>query len=106
MCGQAGVWLRVAECHHELGRMEEAVAAYREVVQRAPSHSEARLVLSTILHQLGRPEEAIAVLSQGQWRAVRLSSDCGRPTTTRLCQRFELTVTVHLGTYLYFLNLD
>ncbi|KAF0289805.1 General transcription factor 3C polypeptide 3 [Amphibalanus amphitrite] len=60
----AGVWLRVAECHHELGRMEQAVAAYREVVARAPSHSQARLVLSTILHQLGRPEEAIAVLSQ------------------------------------------
>ena len=68
LCLQAGIWLRVAECHHELTQMEEAIAAYREVVRRAPSHSEARLVLSTILHQLGRPEEAIAVLSQGEWR--------------------------------------
>ena len=57
----------MAECHHELGAMEQAVTAYREVVERAPSHSEARLVLSTILRQLGRSEEAIAVLSQGEF---------------------------------------
>ncbi|XP_037070809.1 general transcription factor 3C polypeptide 3-like [Pollicipes pollicipes] len=60
----AGVWLRVGECLNESGRLEEAVEAYQQVMQRAPNHSEGRLVLSAILHQLGRPEEAISALSQ------------------------------------------
>lgn len=62
----------MGEALNESGRPEDAVAAYQEVMQRAPHHSEARLVLSHILHGLGRREQAISVLSQGrpgtEWR--------------------------------------
>ncbi len=46
-------------------RVEEAEAAYQNVVSLAPNHLDARRTLSAILHKLGRPEEALHTLTQG-----------------------------------------
>ncbi|XP_063228607.1 general transcription factor 3C polypeptide 3 isoform X2 [Bacillus rossius redtenbacheri] len=62
--GLAAVWLRQAECLKACDRLEEAAAAYREVVHRAPQHLEARVMLSSLLKGLGDWEGALAVLEQ------------------------------------------
>ncbi|EEB19830.1 General transcription factor 3C polypeptide, putative [Pediculus humanus corporis] len=58
------VWLNYAECLKHLGRLEEAVSAYLMVMQQAPKHVEARLMVSQLLNELGRSDEAISVLTQ------------------------------------------
>ncbi|KAK6624024.1 hypothetical protein RUM44_010882 [Polyplax serrata] len=58
------VWLNYAECLKHLGRVEEAVSAYLMVMQQAPKHVEARLMVSQLLNELGRSDEAISVLTQ------------------------------------------
>ena len=60
---QAGIWLRQGECLHSLGRLEEAASAYAQVVNLAPNHLDARLVLASLHQQLGRPNQALDVLS-------------------------------------------
>lgn len=60
----AAVWLNYAECLRSIGRLEEAVSAYLMVMQQAPKHVEARLMVSELLNELGRSEEAISVLTQ------------------------------------------
>ncbi|KAJ8894711.1 hypothetical protein PR048_000018 [Dryococelus australis] len=62
--GLAAVWLRQAECLKACNKLEEAAAAYREVVDRAPQHLEARVVLSSLLKSLGDWDGALAVLEQ------------------------------------------
>ncbi len=47
------------------GRPEDAEAAYKNVVDLAPNHLDARRALSAILHGLGKPEEALDTLTQG-----------------------------------------
>ncbi|PSN53925.1 hypothetical protein C0J52_02409, partial [Blattella germanica] len=58
------VWLRQAECLNACHQIEKAAAAYEIVVQQAPQHLEARIILSGLLNDLGRGEEALAVLTQ------------------------------------------
>ncbi len=48
------------------GNVEEAEAAYQNVVALAPNHLDARRTLSSILHRLGRPEEALHTLTQDE----------------------------------------
>lgn len=60
----AAVWLRQAECLKACGELEEAAASYEMVVQQAPQHLQARIILSGLLNELGRGEEALAVLTQ------------------------------------------
>ncbi|KAI0230463.1 General transcription factor 3C polypeptide 3 [Lamellibrachia satsuma] len=58
----AAVWLRHGECLNSLGELTAAVEAYATVVNLAPSHSGARVTLSTLQQQLGRHEEALETL--------------------------------------------
>ena len=45
-----------------MGDLESAAASYTKVVELAPHHTEAKLVLATVYGQLGRTEEALGVL--------------------------------------------
>lgn len=60
---QAGIWLRKGECLHSLGRLEEAITAYAQVVHLAPNHLDARLILASLYQQVGRPNQALDVLN-------------------------------------------
>lgn len=60
----AAVWLRHADCHRAIGNIEDAIESYRNVVELAPQHFDARLTLSALLKQLGRNDEAMWVLEQ------------------------------------------
>lgn len=57
------MWLKKGECLTSLGRIEEAASAYSRVVNLAPNHLDARLVLASLHQQLGRPNQALDVLS-------------------------------------------
>jgi len=63
---QAAVWLRYGECLNSLGELTAAVEAYATVVSLAPSHSGARVTLSTLQQQLGRHQEALETLEHGE----------------------------------------
>ena len=60
------MWLRHGECLNSLGELTAAVEAYATVVNLAPSHSGARVTLSTLQQQLGRHEEALETLEHGE----------------------------------------
>jgi len=60
------VWLQLGECLFNVNRLEEAEAAYKQVVELAPNHYNARLQLSAIVHKLGRPEDALLALQQDE----------------------------------------
>jgi tetratricopeptide (TPR) repeat protein len=56
--------LEKAQHLHQQGRLQEAEALYREVLQREPSHPEALLFLGLIRHQQGRGEEALGLMQR------------------------------------------
>ena len=58
------MWLRYATCLAELEQMEEAIAAFRRVMDLAPLNQEARIRLAELLTKLGRPEEALEAVTQ------------------------------------------
>ena len=60
------MWLRFGECLNSLGEPTGAAEAYATVVKLAPSHSGARVILSTLQQQLGRHEEALEALEHGE----------------------------------------
>ncbi len=64
--GVAGVWLQYAECLQGAGKLEQAEAAFKQVVELAPHHYNARLQLSVIMRELGRPEDALLALAQDE----------------------------------------
>ena len=57
------MWLKKGECLHSLGRLDEAAFAYAQVVNLAPNHLDARLILASLHQQLGRPNQALDILS-------------------------------------------
>lgn len=50
--------------HHRAGRMVEAKAVYRRVLDHAPGQPDALFLLSTIAQQAGRHDEAVPLLRQ------------------------------------------
>lgn len=56
---------------HQAGALQQAEAAYRQVLTRDPTHAGAHANLGTALHDLGRPAEAVASYR----RALRLRPD-------------------------------
>lgn len=58
------VWLRHAECLHNLGRKEEAVSSYYKVLEYAPQHADARKKLFEILERNGNIDDALQILQQ------------------------------------------
>ena len=50
--------------HHRLGRLSDAEAGYREVLESAPDHPEALHRLGSVEHQLGRSELALHLIGR------------------------------------------
>ncbi|HET9700255.1 MAG TPA: tetratricopeptide repeat protein, partial [Burkholderiales bacterium] len=57
--------------HHQAGRLEDAKAIYREVLQRDPAHPDALHLLGVISNQQGNPAAAAELIE----RAIRRHSD-------------------------------
>ncbi len=55
--------------HHKAGRLEEAEAAYRELLAREPEHADARHLLGILSAQRGDPQGAVALIEQAIERA-------------------------------------
>ncbi|XP_014674823.1 PREDICTED: general transcription factor 3C polypeptide 3-like isoform X2 [Priapulus caudatus] len=83
----AAVWLRYGECLNALGQMQNAVQAYRQVVDLAPSHMSARMTLSSLQQQLGRHDEALLALTHVEHDA---SGEAVAPDLALLLQRCNL----------------
>ncbi|KAG8199237.1 hypothetical protein JTE90_003664 [Oedothorax gibbosus] len=58
------VWMKLADCLRELKSIEEAIGAYKKVIEMAPTYQDARLELSKILIGMGKVQEAVNVLRQ------------------------------------------
>lgn len=58
------VWLKHAECLHNLGRESEAIDSYYKVIKQAPQHPDARRKLFSILEKKGCIDEALNILHQ------------------------------------------
>lgn len=58
------VWLKHAECLHNLGREDDAVESYYKVLKHVPQHPDARRKLFGILEKKGKIEEALSILQQ------------------------------------------
>lgn len=78
--GEVDYQYELAEAYGHTGRTDDAVAAYREVLQRDPTHQSALEGLGRLLAQSGRAEEAISVLRQAishRPGAYQIHSDLG-----------------------------
>lgn len=60
----AAVWLRHADCNRAIGKFNQAIESYTQVVALAPQHFDARLTLAALLKQQGREAEALRALEQ------------------------------------------
>ncbi|XP_028161495.1 DNA ligase 4-like [Ostrinia furnacalis] len=58
------VWLKHAECLHNLGREDDAIESYYKVLKHVPQHPDARRKLFTILEKKGKIDEALNILQQ------------------------------------------
>jgi tetratricopeptide (TPR) repeat protein len=64
--GAARIWREIAAMlRHQLGRAEEALAAYRAALAAEPGHAEARDGEAELLRELERWEELVAALRAG-----------------------------------------
>lgn len=50
--------------HHRAGRLDEAAAAYREILSANPRHSDALYLLGMVAHQTGNSEAAVALIGR------------------------------------------
>lgn len=56
--------LNLALQHHQAGRLQEAEALYRQVLQAQPDHSDALHLLGVIAHQVGRHQAAVDLIGR------------------------------------------
>src|SRR5512137_521841 len=66
--------MRLATEHHQAGRLPEAEAIYRAVLESDPGHAGATYNLALIALQRGRPREAVPVMRQAVQREPRNAS--------------------------------
>lgn len=50
--------------HHQAGRLSEAEALYRQILQEHPNHADALHLLGLIAHQVGRHEAAVELIGK------------------------------------------
>jgi Tfp pilus assembly protein PilF len=62
--------------HHQAGRLPQAEAIYRQILQAAPNHPEALHLLGVIAHQTGKNEIAVELIS----KAIRIN-----PSSSMYC---------------------
>ncbi|RWS16417.1 general transcription factor 3C polypeptide 3-like protein, partial [Dinothrombium tinctorium] len=103
----AAVWLRYARCLKKLSKLEEAIAAYNEVIRQVPDHYEAKLELTDLLIALGRHEAATA--ATGQEGASSLSLDlllirCKLLYQQELWKDFVIAAKLLLRNDMYYLT--
>jgi protein O-GlcNAc transferase len=65
--------LAVALEHHQAGRLSDAEAIYRQIVEAEPNHADAWHLLGVIAHQAGQFETAIEYIG----RAIALNGNDG-----------------------------
>jgi Tfp pilus assembly protein PilF len=63
--------LETACRHHRSGRLREAEALYRQILQAEPNHADALHLLGVVAHQHGRHEQAVEMIG----RAIALCGD-------------------------------
>ncbi len=56
--------LATAMQYHQAGRLADAEALYRSILQEAPEHPHALHLLGVLAHQSGRPKEAVELINQ------------------------------------------
>jgi tetratricopeptide (TPR) repeat protein len=56
--------LALAMQHHQAGRLAEAEALYRDVLQEAPQHPHALHLLGVLAHQVGRHQDGVALIQR------------------------------------------
>lgn len=56
--------LRLALQHHQAGRLQEAEALYRQILQSQPDHPDALHLLGLLAHQSGRHETAVELIGK------------------------------------------
>jgi SAM-dependent methyltransferase len=56
--------LQAGMAHHDAGRLDEAAAVYRKVLEASPGRPEALVLLAGIAHGAGRPAEAADLLTR------------------------------------------
>jgi predicted O-linked N-acetylglucosamine transferase (SPINDLY family) len=71
-------WLKQAREHHRGGRLDEAAALYRRVLQADPEYVDALIGLADVLEALGRGGEAVALLGEAVDRSPGSAALRGR----------------------------
>ncbi|XP_053614977.1 general transcription factor 3C polypeptide 3 [Plodia interpunctella] len=66
------VWLKHADCLHNLGKDDDAIKSYYKVLSHAPQHPEARRKLYNILIKKGQLNEAVNILQQDYRYAISM----------------------------------
>ncbi|XP_013197169.2 general transcription factor 3C polypeptide 3 [Amyelois transitella] len=66
------VWLKHADCLHNLGQDDDAIQSYNKVLTHAPQHPEARKKLYNILLKKGQISEAVNALQQDYRYAISM----------------------------------
>ncbi len=61
--------LQAATAHHQAGRLGEAEAVYRRVLEEVPNHPDALVLLGALAHRVGRPDMAVDLIG----RALRVN---------------------------------
>lgn len=56
--------LQAAIAHHQAGRLAEAEALYRQILERVPQHADALHMLGLLAHQAGHHEMAVELIGQ------------------------------------------
>ncbi|TAL09209.1 MAG: tetratricopeptide repeat protein [Nitrospirae bacterium] len=64
--------LSIAIQHHQAGRLPEAEALYRQILETSPNHPDALHLLGVLAHQVGRHDVAVSCIGQ----AIALNPTC------------------------------
>lgn len=73
------IWSKVAQCHHDLGNLDDAQECYEAVIDAEPDNLAAKLGLAKVLELQSDPQGALEMLSQGQsdvHQTYRIKLDC------------------------------
>src|SRR5207244_1158199 len=62
---QAGPYFALGEAYRKAGRVDEAIRAYRQAIDRAPDDPRSYAAVSTLLLNRGESARAIALLEPG-----------------------------------------
>jgi predicted O-linked N-acetylglucosamine transferase (SPINDLY family) len=84
---QGNAWFESAVEHHRAGRLEQALAGYREALRAEPAHGEALTGLCQVLEALGRSDEAVPFLDGAL--GLRVEPE-GHSQFDAACRSFQL----------------